>query len=337
MKALVLSGGRGTRLRPLTFTCTKQLIPIANKPILGYVLDQVALAGLKTVGIIIAPKTGQGVKDYVNDGSHWGFKVQYILQEPLGVAHAIKTAQPFLEQDPFVMYLGDNIIGQGLDVFIKKFKKENLDALIILKEVKKPSDFGIAQLNTEGHLLKVTEKPKKPTSNLAITGICIFSRKIHLAIERIQPSRRGELELTDAIQEMINMGFAVKAELLNTWWIDTGKKANLIDANAKILETYLQPDIKGILTNSTVNGCVKIDSSTTITNSTLQGPCIIGKHVTITNSSIGPHVSIGDNTYILNSNIQNSIIQENTTIKNIKHLKNTLSEKNTNLTSKTTL
>jgi len=206
MKALVLSGGKGTRLRPLTFTCAKQLIPVANKPILGYVLDQVAATGIKKVGVVTAPETGQHVQDYVSNGSKWNLGVEYISQEPLGLAHAVKTAQPFLAQDSFVMCLGDNVTGQGLNAFVQRFQKEHLDALIILKEVDNPSSFGIAQLDNKGNIVRLMEKPKKPMGNLAIIGTYLFSNKVHKAIERIKPSWRGELEITDAVQEMINMG-----------------------------------------------------------------------------------------------------------------------------------
>ena len=245
MKALVLSGGKGTRLRPLTFTCAKQLIPVANKPILSYVFDQVAETGIKQVGVIIAPETGQFVKEYVNDGSKWNLSVEYIFQEPLGLAHAVKTAQNFLGEDSFVMCLGDNLIGQGLNTFIQKFQKEQLDALIILKEVENPSSFGIAAVDKNENIIKLVEKPKEHMGNLAVIGTYFFSNKIHEAIARLKPSWRGELEITDAIQEMINMGFKVRAELLKTWWLDTGKKDDILSANAKILDDYIEYDVKG--------------------------------------------------------------------------------------------
>ena len=243
MKALVLSGGKGTRLRPLTFTCAKQLIPVANKPILGYVLDQVASTKIKNVGIITAHETGQYVKDYVDDGSAWNLNVQYIPQEPLGLAHAVKTAEAFLGQDSFVMCLGDNVTGQGLEGFVKKFENGKLDALIILKEVDDPSAFGIAQLDENGNIVRLVEKPKTFIGNLAIIGTYLFSNKIHEAIKQIKPSWRGELEITDAIQEMINKGFTVKAEILKSWWLDTGKKDDILSANAKILDEYIQLDV----------------------------------------------------------------------------------------------
>jgi glucose-1-phosphate thymidylyltransferase len=328
MKALVLSGGKGTRLRPLTFTLAKQLIPVANKPILGYVLDQIAEAGISKVGVIVAPETGDSVKDYVKDGSKWNFKTTYIPQEPLGLAHAVKTAHPFLAQDSFVMCLGDNVTGQGVNKFIQDFKKEQLDALIILKEVDNPSSFGIAQLDNKGNIIKLAEKPKTPMGNLAIIGTYIFSNKIHKAIEKIKPSWRGELEITDAVQEMINMGFKVKAEILNSWWLDTGKKDDILSANSKILDEYIEQDIKGKLTNSVVEGRVKIEADANIVNSKIRGPCIIGKGVLIENSFIGPYTSIGDNSKILNSTLEFCVILENVIIQDVERLEESLIGKN---------
>jgi len=335
MKALVLSGGKGTRLRPLTFTCAKQLIPVANKPILGYVLDQVASTSIKNVGIITAPETGNTVKEYVGDGDKWNLTVAYIPQEPLGLAHAVKTAQPFLGKDSFVMCLGDNVTGQGLNTFVTKFEKENLDGLIILKEVEDPSSFGIAQLDTKGNITKLVEKPKTPIGNLAIIGTYLFSNKVHKAIAKIKPSWRGELEITDAIQEMIKMGFKVKAEILNSWWLDTGKKDDILSANAKILDEYIEKDIKGIVTNCTIDGRVKVEPDAHITNSTIRGPCIVGKNASIKNSFIGPYTSIGDNTKIEDSHIEYCVILENVTIKNVERLEDSLIGKNAKVTRNT--
>lgn len=332
MKTLVLSGGKGTRLRPLTFTLAKQLIPVANKPILGYVLDQIAETGITDVGLIIAPDTGHYVKEYVKDGAQWGFKVTYIPQEPLGLAHAVKTAQTFLGEENFVMCLGDNLQGQGIVNLVKRFEQESLDALILLKEVEDPTKFGVASLDKKGNVVKLIEKPKEPLSNLAIVGTYIFSNKIHQAIERIKPSWRGELEITDAIQEMINMGFKVKAEILKTWWLDTGKKDDILNANAKILDEYIERDIKGETINSTIEGRVKIDEAAKITNSTIRGPCIIGKNAHIENSFIGPYTSIGDNTQIRNCNIEYCIILENSTINDIEKLEESLIGKNAKVT-----
>jgi glucose-1-phosphate thymidylyltransferase len=295
---------------------------------LGYVLDQVAATSIKKVGIITAPETGQFVKDYVNDGSNWNLNVTYIPQEPLGLAHAVKTAKRFLGQDSFVMCLGDNVTGQSLNSFVKKFKSGHLDALIILKEVENPSSFGIAQLDEKGNIIKLVEKPKTPMGNLAIIGTYLFSNKVHQAIERIKPSWRGELEITDAIQEMINMGFSVKAEILNSWWLDTGKKDDILSANAKILDAYVQRDVKGTVTNSIIDGRVKVEPEAKIVNSIVRGPCVIGKNVLIENSFIGPYTSVGDGSKIFNSNLEYCVIQENVTIKDVERLEESLIGKN---------
>jgi glucose-1-phosphate thymidylyltransferase len=328
MKALVLSGGKGTRLRPLTFTCAKQLIPVANKPVLGYVLDQVAATHIKSVGIITAHETGHFVEAYVGDGSSWNMDVCYIPQEPLGLAHAVKTAKKFLGQDSFVMCLGDNVVGQGLEAFVTRFENEHLDALIILKEVDNPSAFGIAQLDEKGNIIRLVEKPKTLMGNLAIIGTYLFSNKVHEAIERIKPSWRGELEITDAIQEMINMGFTVKAEILNSWWLDTGKKDDILSANARILDEYIQYDVKGKVTNSTLDGRVKVEAEAQIINSTIRGPCVIGKNVVIENSFVGPYTSIGNGSKVCNSNIEYCVVQDYVTIKDIERLEDSLIGKN---------
>lgn len=329
MKALVLSGGKGTRLRPLTFTIAKQLIPVANKPILGYVLDQVAEAGIKDVGVIIAPDTGCYVKEYVKDGSAWGFKVTYIVQEPLGLAHAVKTARSFLGSDDFIMCLGDNLQGKGITTLIDRFEREDLDALILLKEVDDPTRFGIAVLDEYGKIKRLVEKPKEPPSNLAIVGTYLFSSKIHEAVDRIKPSWRGELEITDAIQEMINMGFRVEGEILDSWWLDTGKKDDVLVANAKVLDEYLKnSEVKGKIINSTLEGRVRIEENALIKDSIVRGPSVIGKNAVIENSFIGPYTSIGDNCRILNSDIEYCVIMENAMVENIDRLEESLIGKN---------
>ncbi|MCW4010289.1 MAG: glucose-1-phosphate thymidylyltransferase [Candidatus Bathyarchaeota archaeon] len=332
MKALVLSGGKGTRLRPLTFTCAKQLIPVANKPILGYVLDQIRETGITQVGVITAPETQGNVKDYVKDGVQWGFSVAFIPQEPLGLAHAVKTAQPFLGEDSFVMCLGDNVTGQGIKAFVEKFEKENLDALIILKEVDDPARFGIAQLDKDGNITKLVEKPKTPMGNLAIIGTYLFSNKIHQAITHIKPSWRGELEITDAVQEMVNLGFKVKAEILNTWWLDTGKKDDILSANAKILDEYVKRDTRGNVENSIIEGRVTIDNQAKVVNSTVRGPCVIGKNALVENSFIGPYTSVGDNSQVINSHLEYSVLLENVLIKDVERLEDSLIGKNAKVT-----
>jgi glucose-1-phosphate thymidylyltransferase len=332
LKALVLSGGKGTRLRPLTFTLAKQLIPVANTPILGYVLSQVAETGIVDVGLIVAPETGQYVREYVKDGSEWGLKVNYIPQEPLGLAHAVKTARTFLDGDDFVMCLGDNLQGGGIASLSKRFKQENLDALILLKEVEDPTIFGVATLDDKGNVIKLVEKPKKPESNLAIVGTYLFSNKVHQAIEKIKPSWRNELEITDAIQQMISMDFKVKAEVLNTWWVDTGKKDDILSANAKVLDEYIKRDIKGKVYNSKVEGRVKISEDAKIKNSTIRGPCTIGKETLIQDSFIGPYTSVGNKSQIINSNVEYCVVLENALIKDVCRLEESLIGKNAKVT-----
>ncbi len=325
MKALILSGGKGTRLRPLTFTTAKQLIPVANKPILGYVLDQISQAGMVDTGIIIAPETGEYVKDYVKDGSAWGIKVTFMPQEPLGLAHAVKTARDFLEDEPFVMCLGDNLLGEGINKLVDKFNRQRLDALILLKEVENPTAFGVAVLDGKGNVVKLIEKPKEPPSNLALVGVYIFSPRIHEAIERIKPSWRNELEITDAIQELINMGCNVKSEILNSWWLDTGKKDDILTANSIVLDEYLKNEIYGSLDNkSKVTGRVKIGKGTVVVNSVIRGPVALGMNAHIENSFIGPYTSIGDSTKIIDSSIEHCVVLNNSAVSGVERLEDSL-------------
>jgi glucose-1-phosphate thymidylyltransferase len=332
LKALILSGGKGTRLRPLTFTLAKQLIPLANKPVLGYVLEQVAKTSINQIGIIIAPETGHYVKEYVKDGTEWRFNVTYISQEPLGLAHAVKTAKPFLGEESFVMCLGDNLQGQGLTAFVKKFAKEKMDALILLKPVDDPSKFGVATLDENYNIIKLVEKPKEPSSNLAIVGTYIFSSNIFKAINQIIPSWRGELEITDAIQKMINMGFNVKAEILSAWWLDTGKKDDILTANAKILDVYTKQKINGTIQESKIEGRVAIRERAKVVNSILRGPCVIGDKCVIKNSFIGPYTSIGDGTRIVDSSIEYCVILEDAQISGVDRLEESLIGKNAKVT-----
>lgn len=328
MKALVLSGGRGTRLRPLTFTTAKQLIPVANKPILGYVLDHVSQAGITDVGVVIAPETGQEVMNYVKDGSSWNIKITYIPQEPLGLAHAAQTAQKFLGEEDFIMCLGDNLIGKGIAPLLKRFENESLDALILLKEVEEPTRFGIAVLDDSENVTKLIEKPKIPPSNLALVGVYVFSNKVHHAITEIKPSWRGELEITDAIQEMINLGYKVKAEKLATWWLDTGKKDDILLANAKVLDEYIKQEINGEVSNGKIEGRVTVQKNAKIVNSTIRGPSIIGEDCVVENSFIGPYTSIGNQTRVTDSSIEYCVVLGNAVIRGVERLEESLIGRN---------
>jgi glucose-1-phosphate thymidylyltransferase len=322
MKALILAGGRGTRLKPLTNTIAKQLLPVANKPILFYVLDQIREAGISDIGIIISPETGSWIKEAVGDGSRWRAKTTYILQpEPGGLAHAVKTALDFLSDSAFLMFLGDNLIEGGVKGFVEEFNALHADALILLKEVPEPQAFGVAELDSSGKVIKLVEKPKDPKSNLAMVGAYLFTSAIHQAIAQIQPSWRGELEITDAIQKLLEMGREVKSHILQGWWLDTGKKDDLLEANRVVLDNYLRRDIKGeVGPQCQIIGRVEIRQGARIESSIIRGPVSIAEDCRICNSLIGPFTSIGARTVIENSSIEHSVILENSRILKIERL-----------------
>ena len=326
MKALILSGGKGTRLRPLTYTTAKQLVPVANKPILGYVIEHIKDAGIKDLGVIISPDTGDEVKRYIDGGRRWGIRVTFIPQaEPLGLAHAVITARDFLKDDDFVMYLGDNLLSHGVKDALKKFRRESPQALIFLKEVDNPKQFGVAKLDRKGNIVQLIEKPKRPPSNLALVGVYIFSREIHDAISRIKPSFRGELEITDAIQELIHMGYEVRSEILKGWWLDTGKKDSILQANTVVLDDYIVRNIRGSVDRkSQITGRVTIEKDAVVKNSIVRGPAIIGTQTEIVNSFVGPFTSIGDVVTILNSVVEHSVVLNNAFLSGIERLEDSL-------------
>jgi glucose-1-phosphate thymidylyltransferase len=319
MKALILSGGKGTRLRPLTYTGAKQLVPVANKPILWYGIEGIVAAGITDIGIIISPETGDEVKAKTGDGDRFGAKITYILQDqPAGLAHAVKVAQPFLADSPFIMYLGDNLIQDSLDQFLEKFTQQDLDALIMLRSVKNPSAFGVAEVAADGHIIRLVEKPQHPPSDLALVGVYFFSPVIHHAIANIQPSARGELEITDAIQYLIDQQRQVQATQLSGWWLDTGKKDDLLAANQIILDSYVNPQIAGeIDPQSQVSGRVAIGEGSQLINCTVRGPVIIGQNCHLENCFIGPYSSIGDQVTLIDTDIDHSVILRGAKVVNI--------------------
>ncbi len=326
MKAIILSGGKGTRLRPLTYSGAKQLVPVANKPILFYCIENIVEAGIKDVGIIISPETGQEIRTAVGDGSRWGIQIQYIEQTvPGGLAHAIKTARGFLADSAFVMYLGDNLIGTSINKFIEEFRCNLPEAFILLKAVDNPKQFGVADISDSGKVLRLIEKPEVPPSNLALVGIYIFSTKIHEAIDKIKPSQRGELEITDAIQELINMGCNVESFVLDMWWLDTGKKDDMLTANAIVLDEWLKGRIDGkVDAASKLLGRVSIGKGSVVSDSTIRGPVVIGDNTIIENSFIGPHTSIGNNVRIIHSSVEHSVIMDESELKNIERIEESL-------------
>jgi len=326
MKALILSGGRGIRLKPLTNTIAKQLLPVANKPILYYILEQITAAGVNDIGIVVSPETGEKIEEAVGDGSYWNARITYILQtEPLGLAHAVKTSQDFLGNSPFILFLGDNLIEDKIKTFVEEFNQHSPDALVLLKETSTPRLFGIAELDNSGNVSRLMEKPKEPKSNLAIVGIYLFTQEIHQAIDQIKPSRRGELEITDAIQKLIDMGRAVQSHILTGWWLDIGKKDDLLEANRVVLEGLLQPSIKGeVDPNSQVMGRVEIREGARVENSVIRGPLSLAEGCRIKDSVIGPFTSIAAKTVIEHSCIERSVILENCSISNIKCLEDSV-------------
>jgi glucose-1-phosphate thymidylyltransferase len=310
MKALILSGGKGTRLRPLTYTGAKQLVPVANKPILWYGIEAIVAAGIVDIGIIISPETGEEIKEKTGNGDRFGAKITYIYQDqPLGLAHAVKVARPFLGDSSFVMYLGDNLIQDSLGQFLQAFKEKNLDALILLRTVSNPTAFGVAKVDEQGRVLALVEKPKVPPSNLALVGLYFFANSIHTAIDSIQPSARGELEITDAIQALINQSQKVEALQLQGWWLDTGKKDDLLAANQIILDSILVNSNQGnVDAQSQISGRVTIGKNSQIINSNIRGPVIIGEDCQIENCFIGPFSSVGDRVILQDADLEHSVV-----------------------------
>ncbi len=336
MKALILCGGKGVRLKPLTATIPKQLLPVANKTILSYVLDQVAETGISDIGVIISPDTSESISEAIGDGSTWRSRITYILQpEPLGLAHAIKTAQEFLKDSPFLMFLGDNLIEGGVKKFVQQFKNDSPDALILLKEVSDPRLFGVAELGENGEVVHIVEKPKEPKTNLVVIGVYLFSAEIHKAIARIKPSWRNELEITDATQKLIDMGKVVQSHILEGWWLDTGKKDDLLEANRVVLDDYLQRDISGeVDSDSKIVGRVEIRPGSKVEGSIIRGPVSIAENCRIKDSFIGPFTSIGSGGIIEKSSIEHSVILEDCTIINIERLADSIFGKRCEVTKK---
>ncbi|HBH62302.1 MAG TPA: glucose-1-phosphate thymidylyltransferase, partial [Nitrospiraceae bacterium] len=287
-------------------------------------------AGIHDVCIIISPETGQEIMSAVGDGSRWGLAIKYIVQDvPGGLAHAIKTAQDFLADSSFVMYLGDNLIGTRIDTFVREFEKNSPDALILLKEVENPKQFGVAEVTAGGKVLRLIEKPEVPPSNLALVGIYIFSPRIHEAIDKIRPSRRGELEITDAIQELINMDCSVESFILDMWWLDTGKKDDMLTANVIVLDELLKAGIDGEVDDkSHILGRVSIGKGSVIRESKIRGPVVIGENTVIENSFIGPYTSIGNGVKIIKSSAEHSVIMDGSELREIERLEESLIGRN---------
>jgi glucose-1-phosphate thymidylyltransferase len=335
VKALILAGGAGTRLRPITHTSAKQLVPVANKPILFYGLEQMAEAGIVEVGIVVGD-TAEEIRAAVGDGSSWGLKVTYLPQEaPLGLAHCVLIARDFLADDDFVMYLGDNLLRQGVRQFVERFEADGRShavAQILLARVPDPQRFGVAEIGADGEVLRLVEKPVDPPSDLALVGVYLFDPTIHEAVRSIEPSARGELEITDAIQWLLDHGHRVHHQVVDGWWIDTGKLEALLEGNRLILET-LSLSVEGAVdADSRIEGRVVVSEGAEVIASVIRGPAIIGVGTRIEHSFVGPFTSIAERCQVIRSEIEHSVILEDSRIVDIPRVEDSLIGKQVEVT-----
>jgi glucose-1-phosphate thymidylyltransferase len=317
MKGLILSGGTGSRLYPLTYTNAKQLIPLANKPILFRVIEAIRDAGITEIGIVVG-STEKKIREAVGRGRRWGVEITYIHQDkPLGLAHAVKVSHDYLGDERFVMFLGDNVIEGGISPLISQFADSEWNSQIVLTRIEHPEQYGVAELGDDGQIVRLVEKPKQPQSDLALVGIYMFDNNIFKAVNAIRPSFRGELEITDAIQWLVDNGYAVHPFVHHGWWIDTGAPGEMLEANDLVLEE-IEYKIEGYVDrDSKVGRRVRVERGAEIINSIVRGPSIIGENARIVNSYIGPFTSINYDVNIEDSEIEHSVILENSQIKDI--------------------
>jgi glucose-1-phosphate thymidylyltransferase len=307
LKGLILSGGRGTRLRPITHTSAKQLVPVANKPVLFYGIEAMAQAGIEDIGIIIAPETGDEIKAAAGDGSRFGVRITYILQdEPAGLAHAVLTAEPFLGDSGFVMYLGDNLLQGGIADLVQAFRSSGPDALILLTPVPDPEHYGVAELS-DGRVVRLLEKPPEPKTDLALVGVYMFTTSVFEAARAIEPSGRGELEITDAIQRLVDDGHTVEPHVVKGWWKDTGRLEDMLAANRLVLDT-IESRVEGELIDSQVDGRVVVESGARLERCAVRGPAIIGARAELKDCYVGPYTAVGEDCRIDNAEVEHSIL-----------------------------
>jgi glucose-1-phosphate thymidylyltransferase len=307
LKGLILSGGKGTRLRPITHTSAKQLVPVANKPVLFYGIQAMADAGIEQVGIIIAPETGDEIRTAAGDGSQFGVQLTYIVQDqPAGLAHAVLTAEPFLQDSAFVMYLGDNLLQGGISNLVQAFHADQPDALILLTKVSDPEHYGVAELR-DGAVVRLVEKPERPATDLALVGVYMFRASVHDAARAITPSSRGELEITDAIQHLVDIGLRVSPHIVEGWWKDTGRLEDMLAANRLVLDTIANR-VDGELIDSRVDGRVIIEPTARLERCSVRGPAVIGAGAQLTDCYIGPYTAIGADCHIQNAEVEHSIL-----------------------------
>jgi glucose-1-phosphate thymidylyltransferase len=317
LKGLILSGGAGTRLRPITHTSAKQLVPVANKPVLFYGIEALVDAGVKEIGIIIAPETGGEIREAAGDGSAFGAEITYIVQDkPAGLAHAVLTAEEFIGDAPFVMYLGDNLLRDGIRGLVSTFRADEPHALILLTPVDDPQSYGVAELDGE-RIVRLIEKPKDPPSNLALVGVYLFTSAIFGAARSLEPSWRGEYEITEAIQALIDDGHKVQSEVVRGWWKDTGQLADMLEANRLVLEE-LETKLEGeIDEGSRVEGRVVLEPGASLTRSVVRGPAVIGAGACIEDAYIGPYTSIGEGVHVRRSEVEHSIVLSGSVVEDL--------------------
>ena len=316
MKGLILSGGKGTRLRPLTYTSAKQLVPVANKPVLFYGIESLAAAGIRDIGMVVGDTQAE-IRAAVGDGSNWGVRVTYIEQDaPRGLAHAVLISEAFIGRDPFVMYLGDNLLNKGINGFVDEFVAEAPAAQILLTRVPDPQMFGVAELSN-GRVVRLVEKPKEPKSDLALVGVYMFSPAVFDSVKRITPSFRNELEITDAIQDLIDRGLDVRPHIVDGWWKDTGKLEDMLEANRLILDTIVRRVEGTVDAESRVEGKVVIEAGAIVERSVIRGPVVIGPEAKIIHAYVGPFTSIGRGAEIRDSEVEHSIVLEGSVISDL--------------------
>lgn len=329
MRGIILHGGAGTRLRPLTFSGPKQLIPVANKPVSQYALENLIDCGIEDIAIVLGDVYSELVREHYGDGSKFGVKVTYILQgKPLGIAHAINLCKDFIDNEPFIVFLGDNLLQHGVKKYLQKFIRGNYDVYILLKEVEDPTRFGVAKFDENGKILGVVEKPKVPPSKHALVGVYFFKPTVFDVIKSLKPSWRGELEITDAIQSMLEHEYKIGHSTVEGWWLDTGKKDDILYANSMVLDEQIERKIEGETVNSQIYGRTAIGQYIKVSDSIIRGPIVIGKSCLIKSSFIGPYTSIGNNSKIVNSNIEYSVVMENITIEYVERIEESLIGKN---------
>jgi glucose-1-phosphate thymidylyltransferase len=313
VKGLVLSGGAGTRLRPITHTRAKQLVPVAGKPVLFYGLEAMAAAGITQVGIIIGD-TGDEIRAAVGDGSRFGLEVTFIPQDaPRGLAHAVLTAEEFIGDSAFCMYLGDNLLRDGVAGFVDEFRAGDADAMILLQHVPNPSEYGVAELDASGAVKQLVEKPKEPKSDLALVGVYLFTSAIFDAARRLEPSWRGEYEITDAIQGMVDSGLRVEPHVVTGWWKDTGQLVDMLEANRLVLDA-IETDIQGTVIDSKIEGRVVIQAGATVERCHIRGPVVICAGATVRDAYVGPYSAISEDALVERAEIEHAILLERSSI-----------------------